>query len=367
MATGWTPPALRPDPGARADEPPEGQALLLARIGRLRDIAAELGAAEPRAQALRLIRDIRTAPPRNHVAAAPQISSLEFGLRRLAGARGRAAATPAEHSAAARVSMLFGSCRELDDAIQREAAARGAARENAPRLCPRCRGQMYMEAAAGELVCEECCATAPAASDRFGELGAQPQAGAARADTDHMRSSLDYLRKLQGHCPIDASPEEVAGLMQLARRDRITARTVSLAWCRAALAELRLTRLNDAIPALMRQHFLIDVPQMTADEENNAANGMVRDNAVYMQLRGDTTRRCNALAYPYNAYRQIDAMFPPGHSKRLLLALIHLQEAQTLQRHEDDAYHICRADNRPFYGISAPPRGPFPVIRKNDD
>jgi hypothetical protein len=222
--------------------------------------------------------------------------------------------------------------------------------------CEECQGDLREDGSGCWLVCTECnllTALHPEDSDVIKIVTA------VKPDVDHMKNSLDYLRKLQGQCSVDASAEEIDAIRQAAVRDQISVRNISLQWFRSVLQELELTKLNMAIPALMRQLFEVDIPQLSDSEEREIADGMVHDNAIYMHQREDGAKRGNALAYPYNCYRQIDLKFPPGHKKRQLLALINLQGAQTLQKHEDTAYEICVYDRREPTAIGPPPMGPF--------
>jgi hypothetical protein len=219
--------------------------------------------------------------------------------------------------------------------------------------CDACGGRLEVDAASGKKICRECSATV-----HISEEDAPP---AVRAETDHMKSSLEYLRKLQGHVVADISPDDTRRIEQQARQDRITSRNVSLGWYRSALSDLGLTHLNEAIPGLMQQIQRIQIPRLTENDEHVIAARMVRDNAIYHTIRSadGSKQRCNAIAYPYNAYRQIDLQFPPGNKKRLLLRLIHLQVAQTQQKHDDHAYLISEKDGRVFYALRPPPAEPF--------
>jgi hypothetical protein len=302
------------------------------------------------------IDDSGTSPEPNvmfHMACGLELARTEFDVRRnLAKAECKQRCPSYAHE----VREILRQCEELTTAqLKRTDASRENQQQSS--RCSQCPGELRQDNAAGGLVCNECSATAVAHTDYTEMAAGKPTA--ARCDTDHMRSSLDFLRKLQGHSVPEISPENLARIQGIADRDCITGRNVSRLWFRGALHELGLTSLNEAIPALMRLIFHIVIPQLSENEEQCVAAGMVRDNAVYLQLRAKEGGRCNALAYPYNGYRQIDQMFPPSSKKRMLLSLINLQEAQTLQRHEDCEWLICRHDRRRFYAIGPPPRLPF--------
>lgn len=251
-------------------------------------------------------------------------------------------------------AALLKACEEFSEAL-----ARLECKVPKVTTCEECYGVMREDPRACAMVCEYCNMAVPVLPE---DSDVVKIVTAVKLDVDHKKNSIDYLRKLQGRCSIDATREELDAIRTAAVRDRITHRNISLQWFRSILQELELTKFNPSVPALMRSLFDIEIPQLTESEEREIVDGMVHDNAVYMEMRRDEGKRGNALAYPYNSYRQIDIKFPPGHPKRQLLNLINLQGALTLQKHEDTSYEICHKEKRVQTSIGPPPLRPFKLI-----
>jgi hypothetical protein len=250
---------------------------------------------------------------------------------------------------------------DLDAALARAAGRRGGGATT----CDECGDALEDNRELFALVCAGC----GAVRSRSGELAlgnelvpAQNPPPNPRGETDYKRSAQLCLRRLQGLAPVSMSLEDLERVRRVSFRDRRSWRNVSVGWYRVVLQELQLTRYNEEIPALMRRVQRVAIPTLAPEEELAIAGDMVLDNASYLFLksRGSGEGRRNALAYPYNAYRQIDRRFPPGDSRRFLLRLIWLQEQDTLRSHEDDFYEICQLTGRPFYKLGAPPEAPFP-------
>lgn len=179
----------------------------------------------------------------------------------------------------------------------------------------------------------------------------------------HEKSAAAFLRRLQGHGrdAFELDGPARAALLRCAFRARVNGRNVTVRWMRAALQETGLTALNERIPSIMQDLFRVEIPQLSGEEERALAGRINTDIRDYLALKQGSGRRQNALPCAYLAYRHLDAMFPPGDSRRLLLNFIHLQERRTFERHEDDYWSLCRIHGRPFYAIGLPAPSPFAV------